>query len=99
MSCLRSLLLGTTKRFSKKTVPLLSVKKTFSNSARNFLLDPMNTSCTPLVIYDLILKSWFLHQGGKIAMRNNLKIELAKFLMKKWLILLQHEVVTIRLTT
>src|ERR1041385_7008191 len=71
----------------------------FSNSASNVLLDPVNTSCTPLGNYDLILKSWFRHQGRKIAMRNNLKIELAKFLMKKWLILLQDEVVTIRLTT
>src|SRR3954469_2154744 len=62
--------------------------ETSSNSASNVLLDPANTSCTPLGNYDLILKSRFRHQGGKIAMRNNLKIELAKFLMKKWLILL-----------
>src|SRR3954469_8688256 len=62
--------------------------ETFSNSASNVLLDSANTSCTPLGNYDLILKSWFRHQGGKITMRNNLKIELAKFLMKKWLILL-----------
>src|SRR3954470_13047349 len=62
--------------------------ETFSNSASNVLFDPANTSCTPLGNYDLILKCWFGHQGGKIAMRNNLKVELAKFLMKKWLILL-----------
>src|SRR3954468_11613208 len=62
--------------------------ETFSNSASNVLLDSANTSRTPLGNYDLILKSRFCHQGGKIAMRNNLKIELAKFLMKKWLILL-----------
>src|SRR3954466_11558292 len=71
--------------------------ETFSNSASNVLFDPANTSCTPLGNYDLILKGWFRHQGRKIAMRNNLKIELTKFLMKKWLILLYHEVVAIRL--
>src|SRR3954464_1334310 len=62
--------------------------ETFSSSASNVLLDSANTSCTPLGNYYLILESWFRHQGGKIVMRNNLKIELAKFLMKKWLMLL-----------
>src|SRR3954466_16349534 len=72
--------------------------ETFSNSAGNVLLDPANTSCTPLGNYDLILKSWFRDQGGKIAMWDNLEIEISKFLMKKWLTLFEHEVVTIRLT-
>src|SRR3954471_18034129 len=62
--------------------------ETFSNSASNVLLDPANTSCTPLGSYDLILKSGFRHQGRKKSMRNYLKVELAKFLMKRWLILL-----------
>src|ERR1041385_6198536 len=58
--------------------------ETFSNSASNVLLDPANTSCTPLGNYDLILKGWFRHQGRKIAMRNNFKVELAKVFMKMW---------------
>src|SRR3954462_4267883 len=62
--------------------------ETFSSSSSNVLLDPANTSCTPLGNYDLILKSWFRHQGRKKTMRDYLKIELAKFLMKRWLILL-----------
>src|SRR4051812_28310286 len=59
-----------------------------SNSASNVLIHPANPSCTPLGNYDLILKSWFRHQGRKKTMRNYLKIELSKFQMKKWLILL-----------
>src|SRR4051812_28101949 len=62
--------------------------ETFSNSTSNVLLDLSNTTITFLGGYDAILKGWFRHQGGKEAMRNNLKIELTKFLMKKWLILL-----------
>src|SRR4051812_5005780 len=62
--------------------------ETFSSSASNVLLDPANTSCTPLGNYDLILKSAFRHQGRKKSMGNYLKVELAKFLMKRWLILL-----------
>src|SRR3954466_14047340 len=78
---------------------LIICRETFSNSANNVLLDLLNTTILFLGGYDLILKGWFRHQGRKKAMRNNLKVELAKFLMKKWLILLQQEVVTLRLTT
>src|SRR3954469_10232603 len=62
--------------------------ETFSSSASNVLLDSANTSCTPLGNYDLILKSRFRHQGRKKSMGNYLKVELAKFLIKRWLILL-----------
>src|SRR3954463_5400220 len=62
--------------------------ETFSSSASNVVLDPANTSCTPLGNYDLILKSGFRHQARKKSMGNYLKVELAKFLMKRWLILL-----------
>src|SRR3954471_324339 len=84
---------------AKENDTLIIYGETFSNSTSNVLLDLSNTTITFLVGYDFILKGWFRHQGRKKAMRNNLKIELAKFLMKKWLILLQHEVVTLRLTT
>src|SRR3954467_6822835 len=62
--------------------------ETFSNSASNVLLDPANTSCTPLGNSDLILKCWFRHQVEKRYTRNNLEVEISKLLMKKWLILL-----------
>src|SRR3954463_13966695 len=61
-------------------------RETFSSSASNVLLDPANTSCTPLGSYDFILKSRLRHQGRMKSMRNYLKVELAKFLMKRWLI-------------
>src|ERR1041385_8647997 len=73
---------------AKENDTLIIYGETFSNSASNVLLDLSNTTITFLGGYDFILKGWFLHQGRKIAMRNNLRIELAKFLMKKWLILL-----------
>src|SRR4051812_46758282 len=60
--------------------------ETFSSSSSNVLLNTTKTSCTPLGNYDLIHKSWFRHQGRKKTTRNYLKIELAKFLMKRWLI-------------
>src|SRR3954467_15806062 len=61
--------------------------ETFSNSASNVLLDPANTSCTPLGNNYLILKGWFRHQVEKRSTRNNLEVKISKFLMKKWLIL------------
>ena len=73
---------------AKEYDTLIIYGETFSNSASNVLLDLSNTTITFLGGYDAILKGWFRHQGGKEAMRNYLKIELAKFLMKKWLILL-----------
>src|SRR3954471_11167656 len=82
-------------KISKENRSFSTYGETFSNSASNVLLDSANTSCTPLGNYDLILKGWFRQQGRKKTMRNYLKIELAKFFMKKWLILLYHEVVTI----
>src|SRR3954463_14257501 len=73
---------------AKENDTLIIYGETFSNSASNVLLDLSNTTITFLGGYDFILKVWFRHQGRKISMRNNLKVELAKFLMKKWLILL-----------
>src|ERR1041385_8242502 len=86
-----SLFLGTTKTIFKEYRSFTICGETFSSSASNVLLDPANTSCTPLGNYDLILKSGFRHQGRKKSMRNYLKIELEKFLMKKWLILRSEE--------
>src|SRR3954471_16274603 len=62
--------------------------KTFSLTTSNVCFDVSDTSSTFLCSFDLFLKSWFHYQGGKKSIRNNLKIELSKFLMKKWLILL-----------
>src|ERR1041385_5412645 len=73
---------------SKEYRPFSICGETFSNSASNVLLDPAYTSCTSLGNYDFILKGWFRHQVEKRSTRNNLEIELSKFLMKKWLILL-----------
>src|SRR3954463_10651503 len=81
-------ILGYYQTISKEYRSFTIYGETFSNSASNVLLDPANTSFMPLGNYDLILKSWFRHQGRNITMRDNLKIELAKFLMKNWLILL-----------
>src|SRR3954464_3453062 len=72
----------------KEYSSLIICRETFTNSANNVLLDLLNTSILFLGVYDLILKGWFRHQGRKKSMRNHLKIELAKFLMQKWLILL-----------
>src|SRR4051812_29101489 len=73
---------------AKENDTLIIYGETSSNSASNVFLDLSNTTITFLGGYDFILKGWFHHQGRKIAMRNNLKIELSKFLMKKWLTLL-----------
>src|SRR3954463_11549843 len=81
-------ILGYYQTISKEYRSFAICGETFSNSASNVLFDPANTSCTPLDNYDLVLKGWFRHLGRNIAMRNNLEIELSKFLMKKWLILL-----------
>ena len=69
------------KACAKEYNTLIIYGETFSSSSSNVLLDLSNTTITSLGGYDAILKGWFRHQGGKKAMRNNLKIELAKFLM------------------
>ena len=52
-----------------------------------------------LGFYDKIHKGRFCHQGGKKTLRYNVKVKLPKFLMEKWLALLQHEIVAIGFRT
>ena len=93
------LLLGDHQAVPKENNTSIIYRETTSNTLGNVSLDPGNPRIMLLGFYDMIHKSRFCHQGRKESVRSNVKVKLTKFLMKKWLALLQHKIVAIGLTT
>ena len=71
--------------------PMFIFREASGGSGFHLLLDFPDSGTCELSSLDLVLKSWSYFQGSKETMFNYLKVELAKLLIKRQLLFLEHQ--------